>query len=335
MRRARPCLVVALLALGPALVGCGDHPGSGTTTWPTGGAALETRGLVWAAGSTVHLGDGTTLDVGTPIRAFVAAPSGVYSVSADDHPGDGALRRSTREGTEELDVHPDPDSLALSPDGRHLALLDHGDETDAYDTPLLETVVVDLARGEEVLRSSAGMGDVATDDLADLYEDASPGILGVDAEHAYVATTGDLRSVALRTGEVEVIGEHGGDALDQPWYDALTRELVPEGPDGDWTIEPAGEGRAAQSLLVATDGRVVTPRLDLADVGSWSLDSWLDATTAVGRATITDGPREPVLALVTCAVPTGACRVVAGTEDGVLLPADRHVVVPRPLEGSP
>lgn len=336
MRPARPCLAVALLVLGPVLTGCGDGSADGTTAWPTGGGRLEARGLVWAAGSTVHLGDGATLDVGTPIRSFVAAPSGVYSVPDDDSPGYAELRRTTPEGTEGLGVHPDPDSLALSPDGRYLALLDQGEETDGYGTHVLETVVVDLTRGVEVARTSAGMGDAGTDDLADLYEDASPGILGVDSGHAYVATTGDLRSIALDSGEVEVIGDHSGDALTQPWYDDLARELLPDSPGGDWSLQPVRDGQTTPPRLVGADGTTVTARLDAPGLQSWSLDSWLDADTAVGSAVLGDGPLgEQTLVLVTCALPAGSCAVVDGTEDGALLPAGRRVVVPTPLEGTP
>ncbi|KRE99587.1 hypothetical protein ASG88_13265 [Nocardioides sp. Soil777] len=55
--------------------------------WRTSRAPVGTGGLVWAAGSTVHLADGTSIDVGGPVRAFVVAGDGVFFVpaeSADD-----------------------------------------------------------------------------------------------------------------------------------------------------------------------------------------------------------------------------------------------------------
>ncbi|HWJ09419.1 MAG TPA: hypothetical protein VNS46_08590 [Nocardioides sp.] len=349
---------VALLAIGATLAACGeDRTDDGTDdgtrpgAWPAAEARVETRGLVWAAGGTIHLGDGSTLDAGSPVRSFVVAEGGAYVVpdTASDEQPWPELLRVTPDGSDRLGVHPEADSLATSPDGRHLAFLDRSGERDGYDTPLAEAVVVDLTTGEEVLRSGAGMGDPATDDLTDLYEDATPYVIGVDDEHAWVHTVGDVRSVALGSGEVEVVEDDGG-ITDQPWYDALRTELVADSPDGEWSIRPGPDGeRWSAPQLVADDGRAVVTRLDGADLGfgpldpaprdvTWTLDSWLDASTAVGSARVSasvDGAETWVL--VTCTVPDGACRAVPGTEDGALVPVDRQdgVLVPEPVEVTP
>lgn len=342
----RPPRLAALLLALPVLVACGEDAGTDAdpVAWPTAGAEVALDGLAWASGDgTIHLGDGSTLDAGTPLRSFVLARGGAYVVPRD---GQG-LRRVGPDRTADLPARPDPESLAASPDGRYLALIDRTGPEDQFDTPLAEAVVVDLVTGEEVLRSAEGMGDPASDDLTDLYEELEPAVLGVDDRHAYVLTTRDLRAVDLDTGEVEVVGDAGTDPRALPWYDALHPGLVADSPDGAWSIR-AGQGGVPR--LVADTGRTVTTTLTPADVGvdplapspgelSWTLDSWLDATHAAGRAVLTDpygGPGEPIL--ITCAVPSGACRAVPGTEDGVLLPLDRQgegVLVPRPREGTP
>lgn len=348
MRRARRRLAaaVSLLVLGPALAGCGndsDEPRGGA--WPDATASVETRGLVWASGSTIHLGDGSTLDAGQPIRSFVVARGGAYVVpdtGSDEQPWP-ELVRVTPDGTERLGVHPESDSLSPSPDGRHLAFLDRSGERDRYDTPLVAAVVVDLETGDEVARSSDGMGDPDSDDLADLYEDATPYVLGVDDGHAWIQTVGDIRSVDLATGDAEVVETDGGPA-GEPWYDALRTELVAESPDGGWTIEPR---RGSAPRLVAADGTVVDTTLTAADLGfspfdppeeiQWSLDSWVDASTAAGSAVARRGGEETRV-LITCSVPAGRCGPVPGSEQGYVLPSHgvaESVVVDTPLDVAP
>ncbi|MEV5000440.1 hypothetical protein [Nocardioides sp. LML1-1-1.1] len=341
---ARPARLAALALVVPLLAGCGDDAGPDDPApagWPATRVEVELRGLAWASSEgTIHLGDGSTLDAGEELRSFVLARGGAYVVGA----GDDTLRRVGPDGSDDLPARPDPQSLTVSPDGRYLALVDHTGRRDRFDTPLAEAVVVDLATGTEVLRSDAGMGDPGSDDLADLYEELEPAVVGVDERRAYVLTTADLRAVDLRTGSVDVLGDAGTILTDQPWYAGLHPELVPDSPDGAWAIRPRS---GAAPTLVADAGTVVTTRLSAADLGvdplapgageiSWTLDSWLDATTAVGTAVRTDpagGAGEPVL--ITCQVPSGACAAVPGTEDGALVPVGREgpgVLVPRPLE---
>lgn len=342
--RRLPAVAAALLALGALPAGCGDD-GSGDpgSDWPAAGDGVELRGLVWAAGSTLHLGDGTTLDAGVPIRSYVVAQGGAYVVpdtGSDEQPWPELLRVGP-EGTERLGVHPERRSLASSPDGRYLAFLDRSGERDRYDTPLAEAVVVDLETGEEILRSDDGMGNPAVDDLADLYEDATPYVLDVGDEQAWYRTPGDLRSVDLATGDVDVV-EDTWDVGEEPWSDDRAEELAADSPDGRWTIrggELAPDWQAPR--LVADDGTTVTTRLTAADLGvdpwqpapddvQWFLDSWVDDNRAAGSARIHDAGEETWV-LVTCAVADGACSVVPGTEEGTVRPDDRHVLVPQPL----
>ncbi len=346
--RTPAVLLPLVLLLGALLAGCGDD-GSGdpAAEWPAADDGVELRGLVWAAGSTIHLGDGSTLDAGAPIRSYVVAQGGAYVVpdtGSDEQPWPELLRVGPG-GTERLGVHPERGSLASSPDGRYLAFLDRSGERDEYDTPLAEAVVVDLETGEELLRSDDGMGDPAVDDLADLYEDATPYVLGVDDGHAWYRTPGDVRSVDLATGDVEVF-EDTWEVGEEPWSGADAEESAAESPDGRWAIR---DGRIGEDWhaprLVADDGRTVTTRLTAAGLGldpwqpapedlEWFLDSWVDDTHAAGSARVSDLGGERWV-LVTCAVADGTCTVVPGTEDGTVQPDDRQVVVPEPLPSGP
>jgi hypothetical protein len=90
----------------------------------------------------------------------------------------------------------DVQSLVASPDGRRLAFLDlqHGPK-DRFGTPLAIVVAYDATTGKPLLASYAGMGDLAKDDLTDLYEDGEPGIIRFDGDALLVhgATGGDYR----------------------------------------------------------------------------------------------------------------------------------------------
>jgi hypothetical protein len=87
-------------------------------------------------------------------------------------------------------------SLVASDDGRRFAFLDmeHGPK-DEFGTPLAIVVAYDATTGKPLVASYAGMGDVVTDDLLDLYEDAEPGIIGFDGDDVLVrgASGGDVR----------------------------------------------------------------------------------------------------------------------------------------------
>jgi hypothetical protein len=90
----------------------------------------------------------------------------------------------------------DAESVVASPDGRRVAFLDleHGPR-DHYGTPLAMSIAYDATTGKPLVASYAGMGDVGSDDLTDLYEDAEPRILRFDGDTLVVrgATGGDQR----------------------------------------------------------------------------------------------------------------------------------------------
>lgn len=287
----------ALAAVVMVLGGCGDPApaqtsegssdiGSLTTTEP-----VATGGLVW------EVADATEIDLGGPPSSYVVAGDGVFFMAAET---DEAAETGSTASGEIRFAAPDQepvdtglrlraDTLRASPDGRFVAGIDvDSGEEDDFGTHLAQVVVLDLQEGREVVRSSAGLGDLG-DDLADLYEEIPVAIAAMTDETAYVDGVDGTFAVDLATGDTE---------------DAQGTELPLPGstdsPEGAWTLRNTDDVRAE---IVGDDGEPVA--LDV-DAPQWTLDWWADATTAVGVA-ITS---EHSSSLLTCAVPDGTCEVI-------------------------
>jgi hypothetical protein len=166
---------------------------------PVGTADLGPGHRVRAHGSSLVV-DGRTIDL-APMRVdeLAVVVGGVFFRNGTElWFTDLARARAAGYG----DVH----SLVASSDGRMLAFLDfqHG-PADAYGTPLAMSVVYDAATGKPLVASYAGMGDVAEDDLTDLYEDGEPGIIGFEGDGLLVhGATGDYR-IPLDGGAPETV----------------------------------------------------------------------------------------------------------------------------------
>ncbi|GAA1799480.1 hypothetical protein GCM10009795_051220 [Nocardioides hankookensis] len=317
-------MVAALTALflAAGATGCGDSDGGGAagSDWPSASTPLDTSGLVYAVGDTVRLGDGSDLAVGAKVDRFVLAGDGVFFTSGGHETGpDGRyyvdpLSYSTGDGTAR-EVAADASDLRATRDGRYLMFMDFGSgEKDQYGTPQAVVVVVDTTTGDEVARTTKGMGDPSSDDdLADLYEDAEPRLEGFADGTAYYRGATDAVAIDLATGDVTVRDEDAS----APALDGL------HSPDGRWTVEDVYEDYAPQDRLVTAGGeRVrltgVPPQVDLV--------SWIDDTVVAGYALdgsadaqgLTAGSTQP---LITCEATTGRCEVVPGpTWDQVTFP---------------
>ncbi len=305
-------LLAAAAALG-LLAGCGpDDVGGDGPEWPASSDPVDTTGLIWATGSTVHLSDGTTIDTGRTLGPYVVAGDGVFFTTdaeatgtpAESGPTPSPLYFADRAGAV-TDTGVDAYTLSASPDGRYLGLLDlTSGEQDEFGTRQAETVVVDLRTGEEVVRSTAGMGDPDADDLASLYSEAVLGVSRVTDDSAYVEAVGATYAFDLATGE----GEPAPDDLDlsYPPFDDRTS------PDGAWRIL---DDESWQDQLVSADGERATP-----DSGTARRDLvwWVDDLTVAGFAISGPGTGSQLAAddrgtLMTCVVPSGACEVVEET----------------------
>lgn len=339
--------IAALAATILLTAACSDGGAIAEGTWPTTDDPAATDGLIWASGSTVHLPDGSTVDTGErPAGAYVVAGAGVWFASAQPEELEGnelpELRVATPDGVEDLGVHPGIGTLTTSADGRWLAFIDRLDDG----AGAAEAVVVDLTTGEEVVRSSDGLLPSDTDgaDWTDLYEDAPVGMLGVVDDTAYVRGLDSLVTYDLATGK------GSSSALDweairaSEWWQSLHRTAPLGNADRSWQIPPQRFG--ATPVLESADGERVTTALSAAStvpdvtgppLDEWSVGGWVDDTTVVGLTPSRDGSSvdwsSPVL--ITCVVPSGACEVVEGTEEGVNLPSDRAYGLPREVSLDP
>lgn len=320
--RMGPALLALVLAGG--LAGCGDSAGGGgsdSAGWPSGRPAIDTSGLVYAVGDTVHLGDDSTVAVGKEVERFVLAGAGVFFTAGGHEAGGDAsyyvdpLYYSTGDGTAR-EVATDASDLRASADGRYLMYLDLGSgEKDGFGTPQAVVAVVDTTTGDVVARTTQGMGDPGSDDdLADLYEDAEPRLEGFTSDTAYYQGATEAVAIDLTTGQVSVRDD---EAEEPPSLDGL------RSPDGRWTVEDIYEDYAPHDRLVTADGQRVKltgvpPKVDLV--------TWIDDTVVAGSALdgsaddggLTAGSTRP---LITCEATTGRCAIVPGpTADEVTFP---------------
>ncbi|WP_156391791.1 MULTISPECIES: hypothetical protein [unclassified Nocardioides] len=166
-------------------------------------------GKTSVSGNVVTLPDGTTVDAGQPIEVYVVGGAGVYFLPEDD---DELHVVSVDGEVSTVGAHPYPDSLHVSPDGRHLAFL----EADRMPWKL---VVVDLVEGEEIVRSTDGMGHGVG--LEELYAELEPAVLGLTDSTAYVLTIDDVVAVDLVSADRSVVEDRAESVLGKPWYDEL------------------------------------------------------------------------------------------------------------------
>lgn len=288
--------MVALAAT--LLVGCGDddpRASGDDAPWRTSSAPVETTGLVWASSSTVHLSDGTTIETGGAVRAFVVAGDGVFFVRAEGESDSSAFTGANlwfaAPGDEpvETGLTVASERVAVSPDGARLAVLD----ADLDDGSAVMRMF-NLASGGETT-SEDGMDTSGVDDPVDHLLETEVEILGIDADTVWARVIEGDYAYDLATGEgrpAEAPVGNGGDPL--------------VSPDGTWRIEKPATGT---DRVVGSDGSQV----DLVvDEPRWNLSWWADAETAVG--TVITGPgtgkrTEPgdTVQLLSCSVPSGEC----------------------------
>lgn len=213
-------VLVLLFGVGIWLVGgggTGGKDGPPTGEWPKAEHPIL-PGQARVSGSAVILPDGRSVDTGAPIDVYVAAGAGVYFLHEDDD----ELRVATVDGTvTDLGAHAHPDSLHVSPDGRHLAFLEISGKP-------WKAVVVDLVEGEEIVRSTDGMGRGVG--LDELYAELEPTVVGLTDSAAYVMTTEDVVAFDLDSGDPEVLQERGATVIHESWYEELARTEDALGP---------------------------------------------------------------------------------------------------------
>lgn len=257
---ARATAVVTVLVPALLLAGCagGDEGrarsgdptsgsgASGAPEWPAAETPLEVDGPAWWADGALHLGNGTTIPVGDSgrepgdlvvggdrvwVRGWTPPADLPSTDRGDDDLGPHDALHLVDASGEIDDTDVEVDSLAASPDGRYVAHIDlSSGEEDRYGTPQAATVVVDTQTGEEVVRSTDGMGDRSTDDFAALYPDVELELLGFADGRFWVDAAEGLRAVDPTDGRIVAV-----DPEDEP-EDAPWREVVAPAPAG---VDPA------------------------------------------------------------------------------------------------
>jgi len=286
--------------------GCGDQSDGG---WRSSTDPLATSGLIWASGSTVHLGDGSTIDVGQTIGGFVVAGDGVFfAPERDGEPDwDELMFASSKGPAISTGLNVSSNWFAASPDGSHLAFLD-GDGSSGEATMR----IYDLSSGEE-FTSDDGMDTSGNDDPVDHFLESEVEILGITDDSVYARVINGDYAYDLATGD----GRPLGDDEEVPGYGA--DELV--SPNGEWRIvdTPTRQDRVTPAEGSEGDDFVPSPGSE-----RWDLERWADETTVVGNTVEGPGQGETVdrgdsMALMSCVVPAGDCEVFEETTGQVVV----------------
>ena len=235
--------MLAYAALGLVLTACqswSDGTGPGTADLPVGAGPLATDAVLWAVGNTIHVGD-RTIRVGAQVRAMVEANGRIYLVQGHSdivRVTDGGRPRATGFRADEL---------SASENSRYLGFLDKSEGMP------WSTVIVDLESGEVVVRDDAGLSD-PDGDLADLYEDAEPRVLGFDGDELFVKTASgnQVMSWDPRTGERT---EHG-DQYFFPRRDPGGGQVLPALVRGGELVVPQDPYASTQWGHLSPDGSV-------------------------------------------------------------------------------
>jgi hypothetical protein len=304
----------ACATLGLALMACqssSDPTNPGTGVLPVGVGPLATDAVLWAVGDTIRVDD-RVIRVGKPVRAMVEAKGRLYLLQGHSDvvrvTSGGAVRSTSLRA----------DELSVSENDRYLGLLDKSDGMP------WSTVIVDLETGEVVVHDDAGMGD-AEDDLADLYEDAEPRVLGFDGDELFVRTaSGRVMSWDPRTGARTEHDDLYFFARRDPGGGQVLPALVRDGR----LVVPQDPYRSTQPGHASPDGSVALIPVDsgsqVFDVRSgrrlpadlhgrkFILGGWTDVETAYGLA-FDGSPFGPhPVRLVACRITLAQrqCRVV-------------------------
>lgn len=322
--------------------------------------------VVHATGTTL-LVDGRRFTARPAPESLAVTHGGLFYLS------DGVLYRWSRGGSERVaDVG--AGSLKATADGRYLAFIDreHG-PLNLMRHRVAQTVVVDTATGAEVVRDTAGNGDRwAVEDLADLYPEAEPKVLGFDEEAVYAVTAqgNDVYRWDLSSGARSNLGDQahpatpnrpGGERVLFDLHDGAARVSGPEvegrfsgrrfsgraSPSGDRVVHVDGRGdvvvrrllERAQEASAAPGGRSEgeAVRFSAARGSRFVLGGWLDEDRFVAVLKRSAAPgggeaSEGSVDVVTCEVSTRTCR----SRDGFSRVRNgRLPVLPFGLDGHP
>lgn len=307
-------------------------PAAGTSdTTERGDTLWSTHALSYSDDSTIHVVTAEAdLDVGQPIRSYVATDDGFVWTAEDGtvsfQPADGSATRAIG---------------STSRDGYYLRADDTGslaawvDWTEPGGPSL---VVYDTAEGAEVLRESSGTGPGMA-----AYRDAPEPVYvyAVDDGSVYWLNESGIVRTEVATATSTVLGQGNGFSIDD-----VATGVIASRPDGtadrqETLVGPSlTEGRTlpnAGHAQLSPDGRTISfedaDELVVRDVATgqdlspvnpgyeyWVVTQWVDDhdVAVMGLRSLKDldnpsGPDTAPLDFLHCDVADGSCRVVTST----------------------
>ena len=249
-------IVVGVLAC-LVLAGCGGSAGSSSSTapftLPVGPTDWDVSAPAWFYDGTLHVGE-RTVELGDQVDQFVLGATGAYWVRAQ------TLMFTDAEGATQEVQNVGWDNLAVSADRSVFATVDQSrGPTDEYGTHVLQVAAFDTRTGEQLYRTPDEEPDDGGD-LADLYGEIMPLLLGVSSERLFFdGTTIDLGDGST----VPATQSAGGVEV----FDGFAETLFPDGYHVGLRVE--GRRRELAELSVGPTGRLSPDRSTIFDTSRW------------------------------------------------------------------
>ncbi|MDP2773786.1 MAG: hypothetical protein Q8O61_09540 [Nocardioides sp.] len=276
-----PRVVVGRVVLGVlaclALAGCGESTGTASPgkpfTLPVGPTEWDVSAPAWFHDGTLHVG-ARTVELGDRVDRFVLGATGVYWTR------DQTLMFTSAQGSTQEVADDRWGNLAVSADRSVFATVDQSrGPTDDYGTHVLQVAAFDTRTGEQLYRTPDEEPDDG-DDLADLYSEIMPLLVGVSNERIFFDDT----TIHLDDAST-VPASQDADLIDV--YEGYADTLFPDG----YHVSIRGQGRhreLAASTMFGV-GRLSPDRSTIFDLSMWPTAAVVyDATT--GRQRPIDAP---------------------------------------------
>ncbi|GGU39544.1 hypothetical protein [Nocardioides albus] len=313
-------VMVSVLATGcgsPTATAGGKEP----FALPVGPTEWDATAPAWYADGTLHVGE-RTVEIGDRVDQFVLGATGAYWMRG------GTLMFTSAEGETEKVEKVGWGNLAVSADRSVFATVDQSrGPTDEFGTHVIQVAVFDTRTGEQLYRTPDEEPDDG-DDLADLYGEIMPLLIGVSNERVFFdGATIDLDDASATPAS---------DGPDGEVYEGYRETVFRDG----FHVYLEGEGRHRQlsDTWLSGIGLLSPDRSTIFDTSQWpteavaydvdtgdrraidapwshfTLAGWSDEDTFFGVAERIDEKADDVLRarqVVTCEVSTLSCTPVS------------------------
>ncbi|WP_328530433.1 hypothetical protein OG984_04455 [Nocardioides sp. NBC_00368] len=316
---------VAFALVSLSLAGCGSTAASSggkePFALPVGPSAWDATAPAWYADGTLHVGE-RSVDLGDRVDQFVLGATGVYWTHGQ------TLWFTSAEGETEKVEKVGWSNLAVSADRSVFATVDQSrGPTDEFGTHVLQVAAFDTRTGEQLYRTPDQEPD-GDADLADLYSEVMPLLIGVSDERLFFAgTTIDLDDGSTTEASRGPDGEI---------YEGYAETLFPDG--FHVYLDGEGQSRKVADTWLSGVGLLSPDRSTIFDTTEWptkavaydastgdrraidapwdhfTLAGWSDEATFFGVAQRIDTKADDVLRaqqVVTCELRTLVCTPVS------------------------